>query len=271
MKNIKLKKIAGFYLVLMLSNFSIAQHNGHPKLHVNYEIDDCSFQIDSSLTQGEWRKFTKETGLVAYFRPLIDAKPMGKWNFEIALMQWKTKIDDSEGAWNNTFAHPDSTHWLKQGERLPIPGLCGRIGLTDKIDLGLYFTQNPKANYGLLGCQVQYNFLKDTSKKYSASARVSYNSIFGPKDLSVNIYGIDLVASKEIKLLKKTFISPYAGVSSYLSSTHEKTGKVNLKDENILGAQAMFGVSARIYFARIGLEYNFSNTSTYSFKIGMGF
>lgn len=41
--------------------------------------------------------FTRETGLVTYYRPLIDAKPLGKFHFEIVLMQSKTKIDDSHG------------------------------------------------------------------------------------------------------------------------------------------------------------------------------
>ncbi|MCC6721150.1 MAG: hypothetical protein IT243_03045 [Bacteroidia bacterium] len=48
---------------------------------------------------------------------------------------------------------------------MPISRLCGRIGLTGKLDFGIYFTQNPKSNYGLLGGQIKYNFLNDTSNK----------------------------------------------------------------------------------------------------------
>ncbi|MCC6721149.1 MAG: hypothetical protein IT243_03040 [Bacteroidia bacterium] len=70
---------------------------------------------------------------------------------------------------------------------------------------------------------------------------------------------------------KKTFISPYAGAFVYLSNTHEKTEKVILKDGNVLGTQAMIGFSAKISIARIRTEYNFSNTSTFSYKLVVGF
>src|SRR4026207_104649 len=49
-----------------------------PHLHVNSRWDECSIQLDASLTQKAWRQFVQEAGLVAYFRPLIDAKPMGE-------------------------------------------------------------------------------------------------------------------------------------------------------------------------------------------------
>lgn len=272
MKTIRLKKLALLVIMLIASKFSYAQEHKHTKLHIADKWDQCSFQLHPSLTQSEWHKFTREAGLVAYFRPITDAKPLGKRHFEISLMEWKTKLDDSEGAWNNTFVHPDSTHWLKDGARLGVPGLSGRYGLTDKIDLGVYVTKNPKANYGVFGAQVQYNFQNDTLRKWSASTRATFSTLFGPEDLRLNIYGVDLLASKSFNIYaNRIFISPYAGISTYLSSTKEVTDKVNLKNESILGAQAMLGFTTQIYKARIGIEYNFASRSTFSYKIGLGF
>ncbi|MES2767272.1 MAG: hypothetical protein V4642_15455 [Bacteroidota bacterium] len=270
LKKTGFKKVAIFFcLMIAATDFSLGQHH---ELHINPKWEECSFEISPILTQSEWHTFTKEAGLAAYYRPLIDAKPIGKWNFEISLVQWQTKIDESEGAWNNTFVHPDSTHWLVGGPRLPIPGLTGRIGITDNVDVGVYFTKNPQANYGVYGGQLQYNFLNDTTEKWSASARAGFSAIFGPEDLKVSIHGVDLVASKEFPAYSDwAFVSPYAGVSTYLSSARETTDKVALKDEDIFGAQAMVGVAAKISFARLAMEYNFSNTSTLSFRIGAGF
>src|SRR5688572_31792544 len=102
---------------------ALAQHNhgGHShgdhhdvQLHVNPRWKECSFQLDASLTQNAWREFTKEAGLVVYFRSLTDAKPMGARNFELSLLQWETAFDDTKDAWNDTFVHPTETHWLKE-------------------------------------------------------------------------------------------------------------------------------------------------------------
>jgi hypothetical protein len=272
MKKITSKKAAIICLMLVVSSLSYGQQSEHAELHVNTRWKECSFQIDPSLSQGEWHKFAREAGLVAYFRPLADAKPLGKWKFEVSLLQWKTEIDDSEGAWNNTFVHPDSTHWLKEGPSLGVPGLTGRIGITDKLDVGLYFTKNVRANYGIYGGQIQYNLINDKAKRWSASARAGFNSIFGPEDLKVNIYGVDLFTSKEIKIYSDwVSISPYAGASVYLSSAREMTNKVHLNNENVFGAQATIGLTAKLSHVRLGIEYSFSNTNTLSFKIGAGF
>jgi len=54
---------------------AIAQTHNHPKLHVNPRWEECSFQLDPSLTQAAWHQFTQEAGLVSYFRPLAAARP----------------------------------------------------------------------------------------------------------------------------------------------------------------------------------------------------
>ena len=76
------------------------------KLHVNPRWKECSFQLDSSLTQAAWRRFSREAGLAIYFRSLDDARPVAKGKFEISALQWQTKIDDKASAWNDTFVHP---------------------------------------------------------------------------------------------------------------------------------------------------------------------
>src|SRR5207247_7521546 len=103
-----------------------AQSGGTPRLHVNSRWKECSFQLDPSLTQAAWRQFTEEAGLVVYFRPLSDARPMGTGHFEISALKWKTGIDDANAAWNDTFVHPDSTHYLFEGSGQELTGLMLR-------------------------------------------------------------------------------------------------------------------------------------------------
>jgi len=235
-------------------------------LHTNNQWDDCAIVIDPALTQAAWHQFVDELGLVAYFRPLAAAKPLGRGRFELAILNWGSRIDDADPAWNDTFSHPDSTHWLFEGDALLIPGLMLRGGVAERVDLGAYFTKNPNANYGILGGQVQYSFVNDVERGIAAAGRLSITRLFGPDDLTAGVYSLDVLASKDWSVL-----SPYVGVSGYLSRGHERTSKVALDDESVFGAQGAVGVAASVWALRLGAEYYVARVSGYSFKIAYGF
>jgi len=247
-----------------------ASAQASPQLHLTNKWLECSFQLDATLTQNAWRQFTGEAGVVTYFKPLADARPMGHGRFEVSVIQSQTGIDDRDAAWNDTFVHPDSTHWLFEGDGLKFPGLALRAGISDRTDVGVYVTNNPNANYGFVGGQIQRNLGHDLEKNWAASARVSFVTMYGPDDLDFSVYGADLLASKTFAVLKRVSISPYAGVSGSVSRSHEKSAVVNLDDESVLGAQATVGAMAQIGMARIGVEYGFARVSSFSIKIGVG-
>lgn len=245
-------------------------HTAGPALHVNPRWKECSFQLDASLTKSAWRQFTGEAGVVTYFRPLSGAEPMGKGRFEISAVQWETAIDDSDAAWNDTFVHPDSTHWLFEGNSLAFPGLTARMGVSDRTDVGVYVTKSPGANYGFYGAQVQRSLAQDAEKRWSAAGRVSFVSLYGPEDLEFSVYGMDLVASRRFDLFRRVSISPYAIASASLSRSHEKSAVVDLMDENVLGVQGTVGASARISVATVAVEYAASKVNSFSLKVGFG-
>jgi hypothetical protein len=246
-----------------------AQSTKDVKLHVNPRWKECSFQLDASLTQSAWHQFAREAGLVTYFRSLTDAEPMGRGRVELSLLQWQTGIHDSDPAWNDTFVHPDSTHWLFEGDGLKFPGLMARAGLTDRMDAGIYFTKSPGANYGFYGGQLQYNVVDEAAKGWAASTRVSAVSMFGPQDVKFSVYGLDVLASKRYTVFSKwASVSPYVGASTYLSRAHEKSSVVNLKDENVLGVQGMVGAVAQLAAARVAVEYSVASVPTLSMKVG---
>jgi hypothetical protein len=235
------------------------------RLHVNDHWDNCAIVIAPALTQEAWREFVGEVGLVVYFRPLTHAKPLGRGHVEVAAVNWSTRVDDAKSAWNDTFSHPDSTHWLYDGDALPIPGLLVRAGVTSRMDAGLYVTKAPGSNYGMLGGHLQYNLLNDTARKLAAAARVSAVRLLGPDDVSATVYGADLLVSRDVGV-----VSPYVLASGYLSRGHEHTSKVDLKSESVFGAQASVGVEVRVAGMRLGAEYNVARVTGYSFKVGYG-
>jgi hypothetical protein len=246
-----------------------AQSQTLPHLHINDRWHECSFQIDPSLTQAAWRQFSREAGLVVYFRPLSDARPMGKGNFEISAVQWETRIDDADAAWNDTFVHPDSTHYLFEGDGLKFPGLMIRSGVTEKTDVGLYVTKNPNANYGFFGGQVQRALVSNA--RWGAAARASFVSMYGPEDLDFSVYGVDLAGSRTFTLNRWASVSPYVGISHYLSRAHEKTTAVSLKDEVVAGSQGSFGTALNVSAVRLAAEYNVAQVRSLSLKMGVGF
>lgn len=238
-----------------------------PQLHVNPRWKECSFQLDPSLTRDAWRQFTREAGLVVYFRPLTDARPMGKGNFEVSVLQWETGIDDADAAWNDTFVHPDSSHWLYEGSGLKFPGLTVRAGVGGKTDIGVYITKNPNANYGFYGAQVQRNLV---NRAWAAAARVSFVSLYGPEDLHFSVVGADFVTSWRKPITGWAAVSPYAGVSTYLTSAREKSSVVDLDAERALGAQATVGAALELGLVRLAAEYNAAAVNSVSLKVGIG-
>jgi hypothetical protein len=234
-------------------------------LHLNDKWDECAIVFDPALTQAAFHQFVDELALVVYFRPMVSARPLGKGKIEFAIIQQSSRIDAADAAWNDTFSHTDSTHWLFEGDALAIPGVTLRAGVTDRIDVGAYFTKSIGANYAFLGGQVQYNLVDDTQRNFAGAARLSAVRVLGPEDVSAGVYGADLLVSRNLWVF-----SPYAMVSGYLSQGSEKTAKVNLDSERVLGVQGTMGVAARISFLRLGAEYSVGKVNGYSFKIGYG-
>lgn len=241
-----------------------------PKLHVNPRWKQCSIQLDSSLKQSAWHQFTVEAGQVVYFRPLTDAQPLGRGKFEFSLMQWQTNVDDKSSAWNDTFVHPDSAHWLYEGGGLQFPGLAARAGVTSKTDAGLYFTKNFQANYGAYGVQVQQNLIGGATRGWDVSARASFMSLFGPDDVDLKVYGVDVVTSLKRWKLGPTTIAPYAGVASYLAASHEKSSVVNLADVRAVGTIGTVGAAAQFSVVRIAAEASISRVPSIAMKFGIG-
>ena len=261
---------AALALVAIPSAGSAQHHEKDIKLHINTRWEECAFQLDPALTQDAWRQFTEEAALVAYLRPLTDARPLGAGRVEVSLLQWATAIDDSDSAWNDTFVHPYEDHWLMEGDRLAFPGVMVRVGVSDRLDLGGYVTKNPKSNYGFVGGQIQQNIVNDQKRGWAAAGRMNVVSLFGPEDVGLTVLGLDVLASKTFPVNGWLTVSPYVGGSSYLSFSRERSDVVELDDEIVPGNQVMIGASADVYWTRFAVEVSSARVQTLSFKVGVG-
>jgi hypothetical protein len=280
-KTMKTNAMAGIIclaLSLFAGNLLIAQDNGHDHdheeenapLHVNSVLGSCDFDISPDLSQSEWKTFNKEAGNLIYLNPLSSSKPLGKLKWDLTLEGTTSDINDNKGAWNNTMHHPDSTHTLTDNGRVMVPGLRFRIGVTERIDVGIYYAASQPfgAKYGFLGFEAKYAFINDTINNWAASVRASYVFDANIKDFNIGVAGLDLTASKTFF----NVLSPYAGVSVNWNHSKIITNEVSLANENYFGVRGIAGLELRWKFVNLGYEFMLGDGfNNQAFKIGVTF
>lgn len=236
------------------------------QLHTNTRWKQCAIVLDPSLTPGAWHRFVSELDQVLYYRPQIGARPLGRGQFEFSVLQTSTRIDTKSSAWNDTFSHPDSTHWLTEGNALPIPSLAVRAGVSDRLDVGGFITKNFQSNYGLVGAQGQYALRTPAHGGIAVAGRVNAAWLFGPADMTYGVYGVDLVASRRVSRFE-----PYAVLSGHVGHGAERTTKVDLPSQTLLGAHATLGMTVDLAGVRLAAEYTAARVDGYAFKVGYAF
>jgi hypothetical protein len=217
--------------------------------------------IDPSLSQAQWRRFAKEAGAIVSFKSLASAKTLGKMNFNVAIDNGYSPIDQRDLAWVNTFAHPDEDCPL--GDAITFPAIRASMGVTDNMDVGGYWTTAPGANYGMVGGEFKYAFLQESKKYPAAAIRTSFSLLTGVPDFNMNIYSVDLMASKKIAM-----VTPYVGLKESLVIGTETTSKVDLDRESLALTQGYVGIAYSIWRLNVAAEYNISSVNTFAFAIG---
>jgi hypothetical protein len=259
MKSKTCSKIAIAFVALCFISITHAQ-----ELHVNHDIKSCSIELDPSLTQGQFHKFTREAGQVFTFKLMSPAEPLGAKKFQIGIDYAITSINDADPAWNNTFSHPHETHYL--GDQLAFPKLFARMGVSDRVDVGFYFTKNPDANYGFMGGEIKYALFMKPEKPLAMAVRTTYATLLGVEDLNYHLLGVDLSASKKIGML-----TPYLGIGANLGRAIETTSKINLHNETVLTPRGIIGTQLSLSFLSLTAEMDVAAVSTFSLRTGFKF
>jgi hypothetical protein len=265
MKNIIANTVAGAFIALALVSMSHAQDNRSKVYwHIDPGVKTCSMVIDPSLTQAQWHTFTKQVGAISSFKSLAPAKTLGALNFRVAIDYASTPIDQHDAAWINTFAHPDEECPL--GDAIVYPTLRASMGITDNMDVGGYWSVAPGSNYGMLGGEIKYAFLQETGKYPAAAIRASATILTGVPDFNLNIYSVEVLASKNIAMF-----TPYAGMRANVAIGTETTSKVDLEKETVAIAQGYAGVSYSVWMLNMAAEYNISSVNTFALTVGVNF
>jgi hypothetical protein len=232
--------------------------------HVDPTVKSCSMVVDPSLTQAQWHTFVKQAGAMTTFKSLSSAQTLGTLNFLVAVDYASSPVDQHNGAWINTFTHPDEQCPL--GDAVVMPALRVRMGVTDYIDVGGFWTSAPDANYGLVGGEVKYALLKESETQPAVAVRGSATILTGVPDFDMNIYSAEVLASKQFGLF-----TPYAGARMNVVVGTVTTSKVHLDNEVLPVMQGSAGIVCNIWLVSLAAEYNVSSVNTLALAVGLNF
>jgi hypothetical protein len=230
--------------------------------HIDPSVKTCSMVIDPSLTQAQWRTFTRQAGNILGYRSLAPAEPLGRGNFEVGIDYSITPIDQRDLAWINTFTHPDENCPL--GDRIETPTLRARVGVSSKMDLGAFWTTAPNANYGAVGGELKYSFLEESARIPAAAVSSSIVVLTGVPDFNLSVYSVGVRTSKRM-----AGFTPYLGMREGLAIGTETTTKVDLKTESVALTQGFVGGTYSIWKVGLAAEYNIANVNTFAFVVGI--
>jgi hypothetical protein len=88
----------------------------------------------------------------------------------------------------------------------------------------------------------------------------------GVPDFNMNVYSVDLMASKKIAIL-----TTYIGFKQSLVIGTKTTSKIDLDQERLVIPQGYAGVTYSIWMLNLAAEYNVSFVNTFAFAIGFKF
>jgi opacity protein-like surface antigen len=221
----------------------------HAPLHVGNRYDECWVEFAPELTQEAFAQFAREFGSVSAFKPMAPPTTLGKGGVEVAIEQMTFTLEDRTARWNDTFYHPAADHEL--GSEQTFPKVRMRVGVANAVDVGAYYTRNPKANYGWLGLDLKYGMLRQSeTMPVSVALRGAYTRTLYVDDMDMNTFSADAAVGR-------TFwnrLTPYAGVGSDLVLVREQSDKVDLEDEQQGAGRVFGGVELRLWHVALGAE-----------------
>jgi hypothetical protein len=237
-----------------------------PPLHVDASLDDCSVQFAPELSQAAFGRFAREFGSVSAFKQAAPPTTLGRWGFAIDLEQIWFHVEEHTAAWNDTFAHPNDHHEL--GSDLALPKLRARLGLTDRLDVGAFFTAQPNANYGWLGLEAKYGLLKqDADMPISLALRAAYTKTLFVSDMDMHALSADVTAGRTLW----NVFTPYLGFGNDLILARETSKAVNLDTEWQAVPHLLGGFEVRYWHVALGAEAHLATIPSFQMQLSAVF
>ncbi|MCC7032864.1 MAG: hypothetical protein IT179_08550 [Acidobacteria bacterium] len=236
-----------------------------PDLHVSGDHSSCFFDLHPELTPSEFDVFAREIGSILRVRHLGELDTLGRGRLDLSLQFTSSPIDDAKGAWNNTMSHPAADHDL--GDAIVMPRIVGRVGVSDRVDLGISGALNPHANYAVAGVDTRIVLMRQgPSRPVTIAIRPSVSSLFGPAEVWAANASLDIAVGRRVGAF-----TPYVGVATSMSLAVERSDDVALDPAAVSGSAALAGVTVRWRRLAVSAEVERSAVTTYGVRVGTRF
>lgn len=247
----RITQILAAAAVVMVAPLQAQMSDSHPPLHVDPTLKDCSVQFASTLTQQAFHRFVREFGSVSAFKQLGSASTLRKGSVSLGIEMMSFSVDEWSDAWNDTFAHPNDHHPLQSNHQFP--KVKARVGITDNVDMGAFYTRNPNANYGWIGIDGKYRVLTESDDMpVSLALRGAYTRTLYVSDMDMQAVTGDVSVGRKVW----RGFRPYVGLGADAVFARETSNAVNLKNENPVAAHVFAGFDVTLLRrVTLGAEY----------------
>jgi len=237
-----------------------------PTLHVDPSVKDCSVRFASNLTQPAFHRFVREFGSVSAFKQGASPTPLAAGDVVLSAEWMSFSVEEHAAAWNDTFTHPTAHHPL--GAEKSFPKLHLRGGLTDRLEVGAFYSANPEANYGWAGIDVRYAALDQREgDSVSLALRGAYTKTLYVSDMDMHTVTADVSVGR-------TFwgrVTPYVGLGVDGVLALETSPAVQLEDEAITVPHGIAGVEVRYWRLTAGAEVQVGALTNWQAQLGFVF
>lgn len=243
----KLMKFKAIAAIAAIAAFSIAL-----PCFASKDIDNLQ-----SLTQTQFKSFSKDMGAVLSYKAVSPAEPLGITGFDIGL-----EVTGTELSYGNLW---DSACNCSAPDTLIVPKLHAIKGLPLNFDVGVVYSQVPDTNIKLLGGELRYAILAGGVATPAVAVRGTYTKLSGVDQLDFTTKGVELSVSKGF-----TMLTPYAGIGEVWVDS--KPNVPLLSDESFQQTKYFVGLNVNFVFMNVDLDYdNTDSTNSYTVKFGWRF
>jgi hypothetical protein len=175
--------------------------------------------------------------------------PLGRRHVAVGVEQMSFNVEEKSDAWNDTFAHPDAYHEL--GSEHTFPKVRLRVGVSDHLDFGAFYTRNPNANYGWLGLEAKYGLLRQSATMpITLALRGAYTKTLYVHDMDMHAVTADVSAGRTFW----NVFTPYVGLGTDAVLARETSDAVALATEMQSVAHVLGGLELRYWHIALGAE-----------------
>jgi hypothetical protein len=262
----RLPAVPSIALVLLLPSAALAGAPYDPNLHVDPSVEDCSVHFATNLTQDAFKRFAREFGSVSAFKQASPPTTLGPWGIAVDVEQIFFSVEEKSAAWNDTFVHPNAYHPL--GSDKSFPKLRLRVGATDDLEVGAFFTKSQKANYGWFGLEAKYAILHQRDDApFELAVRGAYTKTLYVSDMDMHAFTADVSIGRTFWRV----LTPYLGVGSDVVLARETSDAVNLKSEALFVPHLTAGAEVRYWHVAIGAEVQVGALTSYQAQVSAVF